>query len=35
VARNLTDEEIDSLASYLQGLHDVRDAAPADATAAR
>lgn len=26
VARNLTDEEIDSLASYLQGLHDVRDA---------
>ena len=35
VARNLTDEEIDSLASYLQGLHDVRDAAPANATAAR
>mgnify|MGYP002778240067 FL=1 len=35
VARNLTDEEIDSLASFLQGLHDVRDAAPADATAAR
>lgn len=35
VARNLTDEEIDSLASYLQGLHDVRDAAAADATAAR
>ena len=35
VARNLTDEEIDSLASYLQGLHDVRDAAPVDATAAR
>lgn len=34
VARNLTDEEIDSLASYLRGLHDVRDAAPA-ATAAR
>ena len=34
VARNLTDEEIDSLASYLQGLHDVRDAA-APATAAR
>lgn len=33
VARNLSDEEIDSLASYLQGLHDVRDAAPA--TAAR
>jgi cytochrome c553 len=35
VARNLTDEEIDSLASFLQGLYDVRDAAPADATAAR
>ena len=32
-ARNLTDEEIDSLASYLQGLHDVRDAAPAAGTA--
>lgn len=35
VARNLTDEEIDSLASYLQGLRDIRDTAPADATAAR
>ncbi|MGL6289340.1 MAG: c-type cytochrome [Silanimonas sp.] len=35
VARNLTDEEIDSLSSFLQGLHDVRDAAPADATASR
>jgi cytochrome c553 len=34
VARNLTDEEIDSLASYLQGLHDLRDAAPAAASAA-
>jgi len=33
-ARNLTDEEIDALASYLQGLHDLRDVAPA-ATAAR
>lgn len=33
VARNLTDEEIDSLASYLQGLHDLRDTAPT--TAAR
>lgn len=34
VARNLTDEEIDSLASYLQGLHNVIDAPPAQ-TAAR
>lgn len=34
IARNLTDEEIDSLASFLQGLHDVRDAPPAT-TAAR
>ena len=34
VARNLTDEEIQSLASYLQGLHNVQDQAPA-ATAAR
>ena len=29
VARNLSDEEIDSLASYLQGLHNVIDAPPA------
>jgi len=34
IARNLTDEEIDSLASFLQGLHKVHDAPPA-ATAAR
>ena len=33
-ARNLSDEEIDALASYLQGLHDVRDVAPT-VTAAR
>lgn len=35
VARNLTDEEIDSLASYVQGMHDLRDAPAADTTAAR
>ncbi len=35
VARNLTDEEIDSLASYLQGLHDARDAAVVESTATR
>lgn len=35
VARNLTDEEIDSLASYLQGMHDLRDATPAGSTTAR
>lgn len=34
VARNLTDEEIDSLSSYVQGLHNVIDAPPAK-TAAR
>jgi len=34
IAKNLTDEEIDSLASFLQGLHDVRDTPPA-ASAAR
>jgi len=34
IARNLTDEEIDSLASFLQGLHNVHDTPPAS-TAAR
>lgn len=31
IAKNLTDEEIDSLASFLQGLHDRRDTAQAEA----
>jgi cytochrome c553 len=34
VSRNLSDEEIQALATYLQGLHDIADEAPAEAVAA-